>query len=324
MATTGRRRAAWFAGIIAALLVAAYAAFQLSPWPSALVYRTAMDWGGESLNAALERHVPNGVSAVTDLRYHPEATLDVFYPHEGRGPLPTIVWIHGGAFLSGDKAQVANYLKILAGRGYTTVGLNYSLGPGARYPTPVRQANVALGYLVRDSQRLRIDPQRLYLAGDSAGAHIAAQLANSISVPSYAKALGFLPSIDRKQLRGVILHCGVYDLALARFDGAFGHFMRTAIWSYGGRPRPAHMREFSVTRYVSADFPPAFITAGNGDPLLAHSHALAEALAKVGVKVDTLFFPADYKPELPHEYQFNLDTDAGRLALERTLEFLRR
>jgi acetyl esterase len=40
--------------------------------------------------------------------------------------------------------------------------------------------------------------------------------------------------------------------------------------------------------------------------------------------VETLFFPADYKPELPHEYQFNLDTDAGRLALERTLKFLRR
>ena len=284
---TRRRRAAWWIARIAALIAAAYAAFELSPWPSALVYRTAMDWDGESLNA-----------------------------------VPTIVWIHGGAFLSGDKGQIANYLTILGARGYTSVGVNYSLGPGARYPTPVRLAKAALGYLVRESYRLRIDPQRLYLAGDSAGAHIAAQLANSISVPAYAKALGISRSISRAQLRGVILHCGVYDLALARFDGAFGHFMRTAIWSYGGRTSPAHMPEFSVTRYVSADFPPAFITAGNGDPLLAHSHALAEALVKVGAKVDTLFFAADYQPQLLHEYPFNLDTDAGRLALERTLSFL--
>jgi len=42
-----------------------------------------------------------------------------------------------------------------------------------------------------------------------------------------------------------------------------------------------------------------------------------------GVKVDTLFFPEDYRPALPHEYQFHLDTGAGREALERTVRFLK-
>jgi acetyl esterase/lipase len=78
----------------------------------------------------------------------------------------------------------------------------------------------------------------------------------------------------------------------------------------------------SVINYVTADFPPAFISAGNADPLLPQSRAFADVLARRGVHVERLFFPDDYKPVLPHEYQFDLDTDAGQLALERSIEFL--
>jgi acetyl esterase len=41
------------------------------------------------------------------------------------------------------------------------------------------------------------------------------------------------------------------------------------------------------------------------------------------VQLDTLFFPEDYRPKLPHEYQFNLDSGAGREALDHTVRFLR-
>jgi acetyl esterase/lipase len=259
---------------------------------------------------------------VLDQAYDTGVALDVFFPREGTGALPTVVWVHGGGFLAGDKAHVRPYLKILAAKGFTTVAVGYSLSPAARYPTPVRQVNRALAYLERNSERLRVDPARFYIAGDSAGAQIAAQLANAISVPAYAAAIDVSPSIPRSRLRGVILHCGVYDLGNERPAGPYAHFMLTAIWSYGGRKEPSHMAEMSVLRYVTADFPRAFISAGNADPLLSHSRALAATLTKAGVKVDTLFFRENYRPELPHEYQFNLDTEAGRLALQRTLEFL--
>lgn len=297
--------------------VAGYAALELSPWPSALVYRLFMNWGGERLNRALEKHVPPDVTALLDQEYQPGVFLDVYHPAQGASGLPTIVWFHGGGFLAGDKAHVSNYLKILAARGYTTVGVGYSLAPASHYPTPLLQGNAALAYLAQHARRLRVDPRRFFLAGDSAGAQLAAQLANSVSAPAYAAAIGIAPAITRAQLRGVILHCGVYDLDL----GPPGHFMRTAAWAYSGR-KDARLAEISVARYVTADFPPAFISAGNGDPLLPHSRALAQALAKAGVKGDTLFFPDDHNPELPHEYQFNLDSEAGRLALERTLRFL--
>ena len=78
-----------------------------------------------------------------------------------------------------------------------------------------------------------------------------------------------------------------------------------------------------MVRNVTADFPPMFISVGNDDPLAPHSRLLVETAAKLGVSVDGLFFPDDYKPPLPHEYQFNLDTEAGREALQRTLAFLK-
>jgi hypothetical protein len=49
---------------------------------------------------------------------------------------------------------------------------------------------------------------------------------------------------------------------------------------------------------------------------------MAEALEKNGVHVERLFFPKDYAPSLPHVYQFNLDTEVGKLALDRSVAFL--
>jgi acetyl esterase/lipase len=97
------------------------------------------------------------------------------------------------------------------------------------------------------------------------------------------------------------------------------------LWSYSGGKSFAHDPFFataSIIDYVTSDFPPAFISVGNADPLEQQSHAFADALVSRGVRVDALFFPKDYSPPLPHEYQFNLDTDAGRLAFERTVNFL--
>ncbi|MBX9773906.1 MAG: alpha/beta hydrolase [Xanthobacteraceae bacterium] len=315
----------------ALVAVAVFAAFQLSPWPSALVFRHLMDRGGVAAANALEKHVPPGVVARLNERYadDPDAVLDVFHPaaiERTDRALPTIVWVHGGGFISGSKDQIAGYLKILAAAGYTVVGVNYSLAPAATYPTPVRQANAALGFLKANAARLHIDASRLFLAGDFAGAQVSGQLANIVTAPDHAKALGIEPAIDRAALRGVILHCGLLDPRALSLDGRMGGFLRSVGWSYFGvrdflnDPR---MAQFSVARNVTAAFPPLFISVGNDDPLAPQSRLLAANAGKLGVSVDALFFPADYKPPLPHEYQFNLDIEAGKLALERTLAFLK-
>ncbi|MEZ2406718.1 alpha/beta hydrolase [Bosea sp. RCC_152_1] len=307
---------------------AAYAAFVLSPWPSALLTRAGFAYGASKTGAALAKHVPAGIREQRDIAYGDAADerLDIYLPPEGARPgRPVLVWIHGGGFVGGDRQDVAPYLRIVAGKGYPTVAIGYSLAPAARYPTPVLQANKALGFLQREAARLGVDASTMVLAGDSAGAHIAAQLAAGLTGKDYAATLGLRPAVEPSLLKGVVLFCGVFDPTALDFAGPFGSFLRSILFAYFGTSDPLdsdRITEAAVPRYVTEAFPPSFISAGNGDPLAPQSVMMAQALRDRGVKVDTLFFPAETEPKLPHEYQFDLDRPEGRQALDRLMAFL--
>lgn len=323
----------WLVGVGAVIVLTTYCASLFSPWPGALLIRAQFSKNGHAMMAALEKHVPPGVSQVLDVQYAGngrDTQLDVFYPsaiERTQRTLPTIVWIHGGAFIAGDKSEVANYLKILAAKGYTVVGTNYAIAPGAKYPAPIVQTMAALTFLKQHAAQYHIDASRLILAGDSAGAQMAAQVAAMITNPAYAKLVGVAPTADARQLAGTVLNCGPYDAAELGFtgDSAGAKFLRTALWAYTGNKGFKDNRvvaQISVVDYVTPAFPPTYISGGNGDPLTPQGVAMADKLRSLGVRVDGLFFPADYAPPLQHEYQFDLDTDAGQEALAKTLTFL--
>src|SRR6478735_2556484 len=313
-----RRVALGTATAAGALLVTA----RTTPWPSALLIRAVFDRGAAHASAALEKHVPGDLVEVVDEAYDiasPDGRLDVFRPPRTE-PLPTVVWVHGGAFVSGSKGDVANYLRVLAGRGFTTVGVDYSIAPGSRYPTPVKQVAAALDHLVDHADRLGVDPARIVLAGDSAGAQIAAQVALLASDAAYAKDVGIEVDVPPASLKGLVLFCGAYDFSLAQGSTRLGSWLiDTAIWSYLGTTRQG-----SVPVHVTSSFPPAFVSAGNGDPLLPHTVALVEALDRHGVDHDALLFDDGHEPRLGHEFQFDLDTADGREALDRAVAFIQR
>lgn len=317
-------------GIAVLLGIAGLAAWQLSPWPSALFYRYLFDQGGIAMNVALAKHVPAGVSARMDLSYgdNPAERLDVYLPGGVAGTgrtLPTIFWIHGGGFLSGDKSQISNYLKIVAAGGYAVVGINYALAPSARHPRPAQQANAALAFIKANASALNVDDTRIFLAGDSAGANVAAQLGMALTDPGYARSIGVTPAIPPAAVRGLVLHCGIYDPDMLNASGAMAGFLKTVSWAYLGTRQvggPATPEAFSIVRSITALMPPMFISAGNADPLLPHSRSLASAATRLGIAVDTLFFAENHTPPLQHEYQFDLDTAAGQEALRRSLAFI--
>lgn len=314
--------------VLGAVIAIVATAFLLSPWPSVLVIRAIFDTGAADASAKLEKLVPPNVTSRTAIRYDandPGALLDIYAPAGAApGSLPTIVWIHGGGFVSGRRGDITNYLKILAGRGFVVANVDYTIAPEAIYPRPVEQANRALGYLSANAARLGIDTTRLLVAGDSAGAQIAAQVANIATSPAYAREVGIAPAIRPDQIKGAILFCGPYDLDLM---AGGGWFVRTTTWAYSGsrdhRDNAAFQR-MSVAKYVTPAFPPSFISAGNADPLGPHSVVLADALKARGVPTETLFFPQDRQPPLEHEYQFDLEDPAGREALDRAVAFAKR
>lgn len=319
------------AAILGIALVVTFVA-SITPWPSALLIRSIFERGAADLVVEMERHAPaepvgerlavpygKGSDAAT--------TLDVFTNAAGGEALPAVVWIHGGAWISGSSADVAPYLRILADAGYTAVGLNYTLGPEGTYPTAVHQLNDALAYLDEHAAELGIDPDQLVLAGDSAGAQLASQLAAIATNDRYAHLMGITPAIDASQLRGVLLNCGVYDLsAMAELQGLVAWGFQVSLWAYTGTKNWSASSEgatMSTIDFVTDDFPPTYISGGNGDGLTwLQSLPMASALRAEGVEVTELFWPAGHEPALPHEYQFALDSPEAQEALDATLDWL--
>jgi len=216
------------------------AAGTASPWPGALLIRAVFDRDAAKVKAALQAHAPEDVRRIGDQRYGdgPDTLLDVYLPTSvagGEQVLPTIVWTDGGAWISGNRRDAAPYFEILASAGYTVVALGYSVGPARQYPTAVYPLNGGLRYLQENAERLHIDRARIVLAGDSAGAQLTSQLAAIVTNPDYAREMGITPALDATQLKGLVLCCGIYNMAaLDHRRGVLGWGFHFATWSYSG------------------------------------------------------------------------------------------
>ena len=303
----------------------------VSPWPAALLIRAVFQDDAKKTVAEMEPYAPtSGVAEQLDVSYGDagaDTTFDVFTPDTGDEALTTVIWIHGGAWISGTKENVRPYVRMIAAEGYTTVALNYTVAPESAYPTAVTQLNDALAFLVAHADEYRIDPDRIVIAGDSAGANLTSQLAVLTTNPEYAAEVGIEPALEARQLLAVILNCGIYDVSeIPNAPGIGGWGFRIALWSYLGsrdwEGTPGD-QQMSTLDDVTADFPRTWISGGNGDPLTAgQSQPLATKLEGLGVDVETVFYPEDHEPSLPHEYQFHLDFEDARAALASTLDFL--
>ncbi|MGG7507186.1 alpha/beta hydrolase [Plantibacter sp. YIM 135249] len=311
----------------------------VTPWPSAMLIRAVFEQGGTATAAEMRQYVPeSGVNARTDIEYGDagaDTSLDVFTPASDTGattdapPRATIVWIHGGAWISGQKENVDPYLRILASHGYAAIGLNYTVAPEAVYPTAVTQLNDALGFITEHAEEWGVDPDRIILAGDSAGAQLASQLAVLTTNPQYAHLIGIEPRLEPKQLIATILNCGVFDLQrMADLNGIEAWGFKVALWGYTGTKDWSSTyagSTMSTIDFVTADFPPTYISGGNGDALTwIESVPMSSRLQQAGVDVTELFWSANHEPKLPHEYQFHLDLPDAQTALNETLAFLER
>ncbi|HMO08519.1 MAG TPA: alpha/beta hydrolase [Paracoccaceae bacterium] len=315
---------------LAILAAAAGAAAVASPWPSALAIRALFEAGAASTRAAQAPFLPQGLGERTDLAWdaaHPQGRLDLFLP-PGEVPAagwPVVVWVHGGAWVSGSKDEVSNYLRILAGRGVATVGVGYPLSPGARHPEPARHVLRALDWLAAHGAGLGIDPARMVLAGDSAGAQIAAQAGIALTDPGYAARLGAAPALPAGNLRGLVLFCGGMGLAGMPDRGLGGLFIRAVVFAHFGSRSLTGVPDldlFEIAPNLHAGMPPLFLSVGNADPLRAPTFAVADRAAALGITTDTLFYPPDHQPPLGHEYQFDLTTPEGQAALDRASAFV--
>lgn len=324
-------------GVVGLLLVVAIA-FKVSPWPGALLIRAVFSRNDVKVSKALEKHAPTTpITVLRDQVYRPndrDARLDVYFSENTNKAerKPTIIWTHGGAWVSGGKDDNNTYYKLLAAQGFTVISVDYSLGPERTYPTAVHQLNDMHKYVVQNAEEFHVDDTNIFLAGDSAGAQLSSQMAALITNPAYAREVGIAPSLKPHQLKGVVLNCGIYKMhGLVQPDPnlpkIIGWGDDVSVWAYTGTRNfdDPVINQMSAYYHVTKDFPATYISGGNGDPLTnAQAKPFADKLEKLGVDVTSLFFADNYTPSLPHEYQFNLDTPAGQQALTATTTFVKK
>ena len=233
-----------------------------------------------------------GVLAHRDLAYvsggHERQKLDLYLP-PAAGPLPLIVWIHGGAFRMGSKQDRVPFEML--DQGYAIASLNYRLSQHARFPAQIEDCKAAVRWLRAHAGTYGLDPSRFASWGESAGGHLAAMLGTagherSFEVGEHLEhssrvqaVLDFFGPTDFLQMDAHRLPEGmVHDTA----DSPESQLVGGAIQEH-----PAEVARANPATYVTRDAPPFLIIHGDRDPLVPYhqSTLLADALKAAGVPV---------------------------------------
>lgn len=252
--------------------------------------------------------------------------LDVYRPKNTEEKLPLILWVHGGAFITGSKEETVPYMVMLADRGFVTATINYQVAPDAQYPTPVLQTAKAYQFLLENAERFGIDPQRIFVGGDSAGAQIAAQFLVAQTSSEYAQRTNLPQVADKKALRGALLFCGPYDIT--KFDSmgqntSLSKALEAIARQYLGVKEwrtSQQAQDASVIHHVTSDFPTTFITDGENYSFPEHAYDFATQLNTLGVDVQLVMYPG---AGLNHEYQFSMNLPEAQVTFEKLVEFVR-
>jgi len=129
-------------------------------------------------------------------------------------PRPVVLYFHGGGFVFNSVETHERTMRLLCRRaGATVIGVGYHLAPEHRYPCQLDEAEQALEWVIASAETLDIDPRRIALAGDSAGATLALSLALRLR--------------DRERTEAInhcLLFYGMFSMRLdTRSHRAFGH-----------------------------------------------------------------------------------------------------
>jgi acetyl esterase/lipase len=199
------------------------------------------------------------------------------------GLLPGFVYFHGGGMVAGSvDTHDAIARSLCAASGCRLVAVDYRLAPEARFPAAVEDVLAATGWIAAHAGGLGIDPRRLAVGGDSAGATLAAvvcQLAAAGRGPPLALQFLLCPILDymgttasRRELAAGYL-----------VDGpTLQHDLRHYLAGVGqaADPRVSPLRAAQL-----AGLPPACIHTAEFDPLRDEGHDYAARLTQAGVPV---------------------------------------
>lgn len=173
----------------------------------------------------LLQNPPYEVNVFADLIYYdgPDAhpakhRLDLFMP-AGLVDIPVVFFVHGGSWSSGDKSAYSFVGRTFASQGFATVVTNYRLSPAVQHPAHIEDVARAFAWVYKNIARYGGNPEKIFIAGHSAGGHLVALLALD---EKYLQVHALSP----RTLKGAIPLSGVYDVTVippgTNYDAVFG------------------------------------------------------------------------------------------------------
>lgn len=263
---------------------------------------------------------PQGVTCRAGLRYGSEGRnhlLNVYYPEGTSKNLPTIVSIHGGSYVYGSKEVYHFYCADLARRGFTVVNFNYRLAPEHKFPAPLEDINRLMDWICSSAGLYHLDPQRLILVGDSAGAQLASQYAAIVTNPEYAGRFDFMvPDI---RIRALGLNCGMYDM-----PAMIGRGIRGLAADYLGKGFDPSDPRLDVLGAVTEGYPPAYLLTSCNDFLHDCAEPMAEFLSGRGIEAVYKCYGTPEQKHVAHVFHVDIRLPEAAEANDEQCAFFRK
>jgi acetyl esterase/lipase len=269
--------------ILLCVLLAALWASLVSP---------TLAWGQLSESASWAATLANQYRITPNITYltanNWEAKLDVYQPAKATAPTPTLIYIHGGGWVGGDRnGAFFNTLPYLE-MGWAVVNVSYRLARVSLAPAAVEDCRCALRWVISKAKDYNFDISKLVVTGHSAGGHLSLMTG---MLPASAGLDRQCPGNEELKVAAIINWFGITDVG----DLLEGPNQQTyaVTWLSSLTNRDEIAKRASPLTYVRSGLPPILTIHGDADTVVPYSHAtrLHEALTKAGVANQLLTIP---------------------------------
>jgi len=241
----------------------------------------------------------------------------LYYP-EGEPPFAAVVYFHGGGWVIGSLDTHHGLCHALAKKsGCLVVSVDYRLAPEHRHPAAVEDAYAAAGWVAENAAALQADPQRIALAGDSAGGHLAAvvaQMARDRRGPCFVLQVLIYPITDCNfETSSYLNNADGCMLTRAMMKWFWNHYLETKALADDPYVSPLRAKDFN-------NLPPALVITAEFDPLRDEGEAYAAKLRQAGVNVKTI----RYEGMIHGFFRMTSRLDKANEALDEVAEGIKR
>lgn len=226
---------------------------------------------------------------------NPAHQLTLYTPAKAKSPTPLIVWIHGGAWMSG-RGIAPEWIASFVNEGFAVATVNYRLVQEARHPAQIEDISTAIRFLSDNARQYNLDRTRIGVWGSSAGGHLAALVGTAGNADVLRK-----DGADPLKIAAVVDWCGPADLEKLgttsspkiKFDWVSAMAPLSLFLGGPVQQNLSAARDASAVTFVDGADPPFLIMHGVEDEIVPvdQSDQLADVLVKAGVDVAYIKIP---------------------------------